>query len=233
MLSACKKEDFTEPVSVNMEVKIAEGSSPHLAFKLGAMMIDQIAFDGQRDQGGDVHFTTEDGEEIGPILFPYNQVGYIKRFDIPQGIYSHMSWHIELEDLESDDEDTDTEESDQSSNDVQVSEGALLISGVYTKIDGTQLILYIIVDEDEQFLIKTEGGDGSNSMTLVTGTSYLAQLIFDPYYAMQTVSVQSLEEAEVAANASESFIEISANKNEALYENILFRLGRSAKVVIK
>lgn len=217
------------PVSVDMEVTIAEGSSPHLTFDGGLIMVEQIAFSGHRNQGGDVYFATEDGDGFGPVSFPHNSFGHIKKFDIPQGVYSHMEWDLALDDIDSQDDD-DVEDAD---DEWQVADGGLWIAGTYTRVDGAPLPLYVSVDDDEQFSVKTEGVEGAANITLHISNSYLAQFVIDPYYATQTVSVRSLENAEVSSGTLGDYIEISADKNEALYENILFRLERSAKVVIK
>jgi len=227
MLYACQKEDFTEPVSVNMEVKIAEGSSQFLTFTGGKIMLDQIAFDGHRKQGGDVHFATEGENDIGPVNFSEASAGQVKKFDIPQGVYSHMKWRFELEDIDfSDDADLDH-------TFLHSQDGGLIIEGTFKNTNGGQVPVFIIVDDEERHVAVTEGDNGYDDITLVSSNSYIAQLLFDPYYAMLPVSIESLESAEVSNDGNNNYIEISADKNETLYESILFRLENSIKVVVK
>lgn len=228
-LNACQKSEFTEPVTVQMEVKIAEGGSAHLNFNLGYILFEQILFDGQREQGGEVHFSTEPDKSIGPIAFAATSPGHIKKFDIPQGVYSHMQWRFILDDIDDNDDFDDEDESDEELD----LEGGLIIAGTYKKTDGTRLPLYIVIDDDEQLLVKTEGANGYGDITLITDNSYVAQLIVDPYYAFQPISVESLERAEISSDDGQGFIEISTESNEALYESILLRIESSVKVIIK
>ena len=225
-LSACQKEDFTSPVTVNLKVELAEASLPHLHFDRGIVLFSQISFDGQRYQGGDVHFFTDRKNSIGPIQFANKLAGFVKKFDIPQGVYSHKEWRFALDEI-----DDDYYESFGGEH-MEDLDGGLIIKGTYTKQNGSQLPLYIVVDEDEDFKVTSQGIDGYGDITLTTEKEHTALLVFDPYYAMNTISIESLEAAKVSDEDDILYIEISSDENEALYELVLFRLEKSVKVII-
>lgn len=225
-LSACQKEDFTSPVTVNLKVTLAKGAQGHLHFDKGIVMFKQILFDGQRNQGGDVHFLTDAKNNIGPIEFTDKSEGLIKKFDIPQGVYSHKEWRFELDEIDDDYLESLGEEQ------LEELEGGLIIGGTYTKKDGSQLPLYIVVDEEESFRAVSEGINGYGDVALTVDKKYTALLTFDPYYAMSIISVESLEAAMVSEEDDSQYIEISSDENETLYELVLFRLEKSLKVII-
>lgn len=223
-VNACQKKEFTEPVAVQLLVKMAEGNSSSVSFEAGTVLFDQILFDGQRQQGGSVHFTTEAGKAVGPVHFSKETERFIKSFDIPQGVYTHMQWHFLLGDIdELTDDETDTFEP----------EGGLVLYAYLNRADGSQLPLRIVVDDDEQLMVKVLAGDSYGDITLSAVNSYEMQLILDPYYAVRTISAASWEEADVEEDGEQTYVEVSSDENEDLYETILFRLESSATIVIQ
>lgn len=231
ILFGCQKKEFTEPVSVELEVKIENKSLDHITFSQGLIMFQQISFNGHRNQGGDVHFSTEMGIEIGPIDFSFTPVP-VKRFDIPQGVYNSMQWRFILSDIDKEENDESNLEFDDT-DEYPIDEGGILFIGYYRNIEEIQLPLYIVIDEEEHLNCITETEQGLEDITLSSSNSYVAQLVLDPVYALQSISIQSLEEAEISSDDDISFIEISSDMNETLYEQIVFRLISSAKVVVK
>ncbi len=229
VLNACKKDEFTEPVKANMVVKLAEGTSAYVSFQSGEVLFEQILFDGHRQQGGDVHFTTESGKEIGPVSFTQSAEGFVKHFDIPQGVYTHMQWHFLLGDMELDSSDDEEEDEPE---EIEV-DGGLVFNGWYTRTDGTQDAIRIAIEEDELLVAKAIADNASDNITLTASNSYDIELIFDPYYAVRPISLDSWENAEVNSDNDQRYIEISEDENEALYEAILFRMESSLKVLIK
>ena len=232
-LPACQKEDFTLPVTVSLKVELAGGSLPHLHFDQGIVMFNQIFFDGNRQQGGDVHFFTDVTQNIGPIQFTNKSAGLIKNFDIPQGVYSYNEWRFELDEI--DDDYLESIGGEQ----MEDLEGGLIIAGTYTKQNGSQLPLYIVVDENEIFKATSKGLDGYEDVAFTTDKNYSALLVFDLNYAMNAISIESLEAASVSNEDDDDdddddipYIEISSDENKKLYELVLFRLGQSVKVII-
>ncbi|WP_430814459.1 hypothetical protein [Carboxylicivirga sp. RSCT41] len=235
---SCQKKEFTEPVPVQLEVLLANGESSYLSFSEGYILLKQVMFDGQRQQGGNVHFATEPGNDIGPLMFNNNSPGQIRKFDIPQGIYTNMHWRFAMEEIEmwtdNDDEDDEHDEDD-GEEELEYDtpeDGGLILTGYYRNTDGMSIPLYIIVDDDEQLIAGSQINDSYGDITLTSENTYTAQLLIDPYYALQTISVTSLESAELSEGEGGDFLEISENRNEALYEIIAYRLESSLKVII-
>ncbi|SMO40904.1 hypothetical protein SAMN06265379_101584 [Saccharicrinis carchari] len=221
--AACEKEDFTEPVSVDLKVGIAEGTHAHVSFNGGMVRFKQIWFDGQRNQGGNVYFTTNKDRQIQSLNFSAKEAGYVKRFDIPQGVYSRMEWSFELDELDEDDNDMPDD-----------FDGGLVITGSYRRPGGILIPIYFVVDEDERIAAISQGASESENITLLANKSYEAQLILDPYYAFQPVTLASLQATDIEEDDVDNpYIEISSDENKSLYESIIFRFEKSVKVIIK
>ncbi|MBR8536749.1 hypothetical protein KDU71_14325 [Carboxylicivirga sediminis] len=228
-MGACQKEEFTQPVATQLLVKLADGSSPTISFETGTVFFQQIQFDGHRQQGGDVHFSTKADKPMGPVTFSNESEGFIKHFDIPQGVYSHMQWLFVVGDMDELDDATD---GDDEGDELDI-DGGILISGHCLKADGRILPLRIVIDEDEQFRVNTFATDDAQTITLTAANSYAMLLLIDPYYAVRSISSASWENAEVENDDDELYIEVSSDANEDLYETILFRLESSMKVIIQ
>lgn len=227
LLSACQKEEFTEPVKANLVVKLEEGTSSYVSFEYGLVLFEQILFDGHRQQGGDVHFATEPGKTMGPVSCSKVTEGFVKSFDIPQGVYSNMQWHFLFGDIDDMDDETDDEA------DEPDMEGGIVFSGWYHRSDGSSVAVRIMIEEEEQFIINASSEGSYENITLSAANTYDVQLAFNPYYAIRPISQESWENAELNSDDDQTFIEISTDMNEALYETVLFRLESSVKVVIK
>ncbi|MCU4174227.1 hypothetical protein [Carboxylicivirga sp. N1Y90] len=237
-LYSCQKKEYTVPVNVELEVALKNGTSNHLSFDSGTILFKQIFFDGHRTQGGDVHFATKTDDEIGPFQFFFDHPALIENFDIPQGVYSLIEWELtldEIDDIENDDDDNDEGNNIDNNSKIEdfETEGGLVFNGTYNSLSGHIVPLFIIIDEDEIFKVKTINNDGLQDITISAEKPYLAQIKFDPYYATKTISVESLESSDLShTDLGAAYIEISSDQNEVLYENILFRLQNSVKIII-
>jgi hypothetical protein len=58
-------------------------------------------------------------------------------------------------------------------------------------------------------------------------------LLFDPAYAFYSISRESLEEADISYDSGTPIILISSEENEDLYEDVLYRLSQSTRVLVK
>ncbi|WP_439181499.1 hypothetical protein [Carboxylicivirga taeanensis] len=226
LVSSCQKKAFTEPVVAQLVVTMASGDLPQISFESAGVYFEQIVFDGHRQTGGDVHFATEPDKSIGPVYCTGNTVGAIKEFDIPQGVYTHMEWRFILGDMSEAEDDADVEEE----SDI---EGGIVISGLLNKQDGTSVPVKVIIEDEEELLIKTIAETGYQDITLLATDSYEIQLVIDPYYAMRPISLESWENAELNDDDEAGYIEISSDMNEELYEMVLVRLESSVKALIK
>jgi hypothetical protein len=222
---SCIKDEFTRPVRISLSVMINEQykTDGTLLFECGEIVIKEIQFEGKREIGEDYSFNTESGKEFGPLdFYPQSAVREsIANFDLPQGIYTLMKWEFELSDgLERFEPDDDYPETP-----------GLILDGSYINPDGDTLRIIIEIDPFESFecLPVTETGD--KKINIISGTTYEADLYLDPYFAFRAISNISLDDADCSDDVIPVIL-ISSDSNEELYEIILYRLQKSAKIVV-
>lgn len=221
-LFGCEKEPYTLPVSVSVKMVMVPQTNDFLTFDKGLAAVGRISFTGQRLVGGNVSFVTEPGKEQ-KVVFDTKEGGFVRYFDIPQGEYQMMGWHLYLTDLDLDDDGDET---------VDLPDDAgLLFVGNYSRLDGRVMPIVFAVESSESFLMTALDPDDMPDITLLAEKKYGASIVFDLGDAFSTLSRSSLEEADVE-DGDVPFIEISSDENGELYEMVLYRLQKSAKVVV-
>jgi hypothetical protein len=221
----CEKEPYTVPVSVSMNIGLLPNGDNGVAIGGGCVSVGQIGFSGQRKLGGDVNFTTERGSS-SVVRFGVGNPGFVNNFDIPQGDYYSMTWHISLSELDDDDY-------EEVIGDFDFDDPGLIFSGSYTNLTGNVIPLLVVVDESEKLVMPTVSSDEADFIFLNADKNYNASVVFDMNYVFAAVSRQSMENAVVDKEDDTSYIEISEDRNSDLYEKILFRLQKSVTVSLK
>jgi hypothetical protein len=228
-LTGCsKKDDLTLPVKVYFKIGIPENiySDPYLSFSEGHIGIQRIRFEGKRDAGGDVFFETDPKMNIQTLEFGTGENPGISDFDIPQGIYNYMKWDIDLKRIV-----TDGLLDDNAIDSLSI---GLVISGIYKYLDGESIPVIIAIDDTEQFSVRSDDSGGNSQIVLsVDKVYYEAILLLAPDYAFNSISRESLEDADISLVSGHQIILISKNENEELYENLLYRIDLSAKIIFK
>jgi hypothetical protein len=229
-LSGCiKKDELTLPVRIDLKIGISENTfnDNYVTFTGGKIGIRGIMFEGNREAGGDVFFETDPNVNLPPLLFSISaQPVKISEFDIPQGIFNYMRWDINLKKIALDELNDDDDDTDAPSV-------GLVISGIYSSLSGSSIPIIIAIDEIEQFSARSYDADGNSKIALSVNKNYEAVLLLDPAYAFHSISRESLEEADVSDDSGTSIIVISSDENDDLYEDLLYRIEQSAKVIVK
>jgi hypothetical protein len=220
-----EKDDLTLPVRVYFKIGISpeyEYSDTYLSFAEGQIGIQRIQFEGKREAGEDVFFETDPQMNLQILAFSTGINPVISDFDIPQGIYNYMKWDINLKRIVIDNY-TDS-----------LSIG-LVISGIYEYSDLSSIPVVVYIDDTEQFTVKSSDLDGNSSIVLSVNKDYYeAILVLAPGYTFSSISRESLEKAaDISRDRGHSAILISSSENEDLYENLLYRIEQSAKIIFK
>ena len=227
---SCIDDEFTTPVRMSLSAIITEQNKTNdtLSFGSGEIIINEIQFSGKREAGGDYSFNTEPGKKIGPQVF-YPQSGNqheLAQFDFPQGIYTLMNWKFKLSDglerLEEEDDDDDDD----------IGTAGLILQGSYIDPEGVTQQVRIEIDPFELFECLSLADTGDENISIIAGSSYIAVLYVDPYYAFRGISSESLEEADYYDDVIVPVLLISSDSNEDLYEIILYRLQQSVRIVV-
>jgi hypothetical protein len=230
-ISGCiEKDELTLPVKVDLMIGISENSSKdeYLTFTGGKIGVKRIQFEGKREAGGDVFFETDPKMNLPPLTFNTSaQPVVISDFDIPQGIFNYMKWDINLKGILIDELTYDDDD------DIDSPYIGLVISGTYSYLSRSSIPFIIAIDDTEQLSVKSFDPEGNSQVVLSVNKDYEAILILDPAYAFHSISRESLEEADVSDDSGTPIIVISSDENEDLYEDLLYRIAQSARVLVK
>jgi hypothetical protein len=222
-IAGCReKDDLTLPVRVYFKIGISPeniNSDTYLSFNDGQIGVKKIQFEGKREAGEDIYFETDPKMNLPTLAFSISENPVISGFDIPQGIFNYMRWDINLKKIVNEGLiDTDS-----------LSIG-LVISGTYKYLNGSHSHVIIAIDDTEQFNVRSDDSDDNTRIVLsVNKDHYDAILLLAPDYAFRSISRESLEEADISGDS----VIISRNKNKYLYDNLLFRIAQSARIIFK
>ena len=235
LFNGCMPDDeLSTPVNVNLHMEMGTNTPGinYVEFHNIAIAVQQIKFYGIREEGSDIFFNSQPNAPYGIYVIRKDQSPpLINAFDIPQGVYNQMRWEIQT--LEIDDdyyEDYFDEELDEF---VDVDDFGIIIEGKYTRLNGSEILLFIAIDPAEILLMETFDTGGNNQLSLLSGQSYNVRLEINPYLAIGNIERSLLENAETDEEDDVYFIEISSDENEDLYERILFRLKNTVKAIIE
>lgn len=223
-LAGCRKEkdELTLPVRIHLQIStIYTAYDNWIDWSRGKIGIQSVRFEGRRETGEDVFFESDPEMNLEILSFPAS----IAEFDLPQGIYNYMRWDITLKRIMSDElikvDDTDS-----------LSIG-LVFPGSYYYLDeetweDIELPIIFAIDDTELFSFMPS----SNDIALYANKDFVITLCFNLNYASHSTSGESLDKADRSNVDGKQTIVISSNKNEDLYENLLYRLAQSTRVII-
>jgi hypothetical protein len=154
--------------------------------------VQQIKFYGVREEGSDIFFDSQPTVPFGIYAIGKNQaVTAIDAFDIPQGVYNQMRWEIQTREIDDDYyEEYFDEELDEY---VDVDDFGIIIEGKYTRLDGSEILLFIAIDRTEMLLMETSDTGGNSQLSLLSGKNYNVQLEINPYVAIENIERYLLE----------------------------------------
>lgn len=226
-VSSCETDDLSKPVRVHFELNFVQDNVPlaYLTFQNIVVNAKQISFSGIRQEGNDVLFNTRPGESLGlHILTPQQNSSYITYFDLPQGVYQQMRWDLELGEIDEDIYPDDYIDSD---------DFGFIIEGIYTRQDGSSVLLFIALEEEEVVRIESVNQQGEVPIPILTDNIYTVSLEINPHALMRGIPRSMLEQAEEDEEDDIEFIEISEDENEELYNLVLFQLSKTLKAIVR
>lgn len=230
-ISGCtEKDELAIPVKVHLKIGILEDpSEPNFAFSKGHIGIQTIQFEGIRESGGNIYFETDPEENFQTLGFGIKQLATISVYDIPQGIYYYMEWNISLKWIVTDEL--------RYLDDAGSLDAGLVISGSYYPLGegyGLPFVpIVIAIDDIEQLAVRAKDAENNSRIVLSENNIYEAIIWLDLSHAFQSISGDSIMEAEISGNGQDGVVLISSNKNKELYTIVLDRIFRSAKVIVK
>jgi hypothetical protein len=227
-----EKEDFTLPVRVHFRIGYKPDYDGQNVSKDGEIGIQDIQFEGIREAGGNVYFETDPNTDWPHYKF--NAMESICDYNLPQGIFKYMRWDITLKRIETqklsyiDDDLVSYIDDDLDSLSIGLILYGFFETGlVYTDEWGLPQDLFIpviiAIDDKEELVARFTKG-----ITLSADKDYEAHVLL----SASALSSVNYEGAEITGEGESKRIIITSNKNEDLYEKILYQLLRSVRVDI-
>lgn len=255
-LSGCRKEkdELTLPVSVSFKMALKVGFSAdsslggeYLKFNRCEMGLDKIILTGKRETGKDILFRTKPEVDFTKVFSTLlKEPVQIYLFDIPQGIYKEIKWHIyvswavginSLLDLG-----CTTKELIEAGFEDMSPDGALfpvyagpsiLVLGTYEYLDGSVIPFVFAHDIMMDIEALTYDTEGNSIIVLSVDKKYESTMSINLEYAFQSLSREALEHAEISGEDKNQVIIISQRKNEELFNSLTSQNFMSAKVTIR
>jgi len=216
-LFSCGKK-WKETTQASFVFEINDDSNGYIQFDEGYIILHNFDFSGNREQGKkEVDFERNFGNQTNLAkvsLTGTSNTSYPIEFDIPQGTYTSIDIQIEI--------------SMQQGN-----EQAVLLTGIYTKDNGSDIPLQFEFNQGISFTIKAQNQNGSGDIVLVEDKPAEATVILDPIYWFGTVSKNMLENASLKNIQGTPTLVVSHTHNSNIYDMVVGRIGSGNKVVFK
>jgi hypothetical protein len=212
IISSCIKADLTKPAEVTFQFFInnEQLDGKFLDFQSGAMIVKEVGFEGYRENGEDVFFTSDFDSLITADLATGTTSKPI-RFDIPQGIYEHINLTIEI--------------------DSSAKEPSLTLTGMYNSVRHGQIPVIFEFAYHEILNLDPEPGHGKNKIVLNKDIPTFAETYINTGFLFQVANSRMLESAKITQHEGESVIVISKDLNQHIFDVVVNRLEKSMKVL--
>lgn len=217
------------PVRVNFDVRfnVTNQTPPYFTFSRAILAINSIRFQGVRQAGNDVAFSTRQDQPLGLFdLSPTQFIRPVTWFDLPEGVYNSMRWEITLLPINNgyfDDDDDFISDDD---------EYGFILVGQYSRLDGTPVVMIFAMEEYEVLRLQTIGLNAQTQIPLIVDKIYNIELVINPFSIFGGIPRTMFEQAEIQVNNGIMYLMISPDQNEELYDLMLLRLARELNAII-
>ena len=228
LLSSCRKDELTLPSKVSFEFELItyeegnnlkQGGPPEelpfgppfnrMTIDRGTLVIESIAFDGRRDEGRDVYFSSD---LENPVIVdlesgkPNQEIG----FDIPQGVYNRVELFLDL------------------GSEDNVS---LVLEGSIRNRQSAEIPLRFEYRFRERIRIMAESGSQADKIVLRKDTPSRARIVIDAPAVFRFANLSALQNALVGISDDEELIIISDYANVNIFNSMVTRLEKSFRVI--
>jgi len=212
ILSSCIKDDLTKPAEVTFQFKLdnEQLDEKFLDFQAGTMHVKEIGFEGYRESGEDVFFTSDFENVVVADLATGSTTELIK-FDIPQGIYDHINLSIEI--------------------DKNNQETSLTLNGTYNSANRGNIPVRFEFEINEILNLNPKPGQGKNKIVLNKEIPSTAEVLISTGFMFQVVNSRMLESAEITQHQGEATIVISKDLNQHIFNAVVNRLENSTRAL--
>ena len=226
-LFGCEKDELTYTVKVNFNIGINQESDQqtYLILRKGVIALKGVTFLGMREQGENIFFETRPDKSHGTYIISAGQSAqYITYFDIPQGVYNLMKWDITIDEIDDDLFDEKNVDSD---------DYGFLVSGIYTKLDGTNIPIFFTINPSEDLSCEAKNTNGITPISIKEGNTYTLLIELNPSLAIDGIDRDYFEKAIIETDDEDKYILVSSETNVNLHQLFLFRLEKTLKATVQ
>ncbi len=230
LLSSCRKDELTLPTKVFFEFELItyeEGNNQknrmppeelpfgppfnRMSIDRGTLVIESIAFDGRRDEGRDVYFSSDLGKPV-IVDLESGKTNQEISFDIPQGVYNRVELFLDL------------------GSEDNVS---LVLEGSIRNRQSVEIPLRFEYRFREWIRIMAESGSQADKIVLRKDTPSRVRIVIDAPAVFQFANLGRLQTATIAIRDSdgEELLIISDSINTDIFNSMVTRLEKSFKVI--
>ncbi len=224
-LSSCKKDELTLPADVTFSfgmlsvyadgtevVRGYEENSASNSFTIdkGFLAIEAIEFDGRRDEGKDVFFISDLGNQILADL-DSESTNIDVRFDIPQGVYNRIDITLHL---------------------CSVKNASLILEGDVSWGNQNSVPIRFEYCYADQVRVRAKPRSG-NSIVLQKDKLSKARVELDAQFMFRFINPSILSEATLVKIEGKDVLLINSKNNIDIFNQIANRLGNSFSVVFE
>lgn len=252
-LHACTEDEFIEPATINLEIKMTNADNPfgqgrggppfedELEFSQGRLLISSIEIDGKRADNDDYYFS-RDFETPLTANLTEGTLSQPVSFDIPQGSYEYI--RITLNTTSTDtccglvfrglwekDDDDDDDNDDDKANNAKKTSLQKRFSGIGNDEEVPLEISLFETSEPLKQTIQTE--EEQRRVVLKRDNWETIEITLDMSVIFRYMNPGRLRQAEVQGAGNNQKIIISRESNRNLHDSFADRVEKSMKAVIK
>lgn len=250
-LHACTEDEFIEPATINLKIKMTNADNPfgqgrggppfedELEFSQGKLHLSSIELDGEREDNDDYYFSRNFDNPLAANLTE-GTLSQSVTFDIPQGSYEYIRLTLNTTGTDSccglvlrgvwEQDDDNGDDDDKVRNGKA---GSSENNGSETGNDQEIPIELSLFETSEPLTqtIKTEKGE--QQIVLKRENWESIEITIDMSVIFQYINPGRLRQAEVHGTGNNQKIIISRESNRDLHDSLAERVEKSMKAVIK
>ncbi|MFP4019041.1 MAG: hypothetical protein ACLFUH_07305 [Bacteroidales bacterium] len=224
LLGSCEFDELKEPANVSLKINMVgqeiDGDNDkknvnagQLKIRGGNLVVTEIEMDGKRSDADDYYFSHV-FDEILIADLRHNKLNQKVDFSIPQGIYDRLKITLHV-------------------NKTDTSDG-LRLKGKYSMPGlGEKNIEFCFFNQHEVLEIYAEPARGNSQISLKKGKNKTLEIQLNVQQIFRYINPQVLQNADVTDTEEGEKIIISEQHNTEIFYNLISRIEKSTRAVIK
>lgn len=236
---SCSEDTFLEPTPIDLKIMMTDtkpfGQLPApvnmgaLEFSEGTLQLDEIEFNGTKENDDNYYFSTQFDSVLVADL-ANNSMNQQVYFDIPQGSYNPIKFTLHIQDSGNiaglkfrgkwtrgrgeDDEEEDEDDK-------------------YRDDNGETEVELNFFEHRESIELTLQTEEGNKKIVFNQGNWNRVEIRVNLAHLFRSINPGAFEKAEISEAGKKPKIIISANHNSEMYYSLAHRVERSIKAVVK